>query len=96
MATVYKKTFTKPLPTNAETFARKGERFARWKDAKGKTRTATLTSTSSSAVTKSGCSMKSRTLATSFQPPPLDPCQTGRSKTARPSVSVVSSGPSHQ
>jgi len=38
MATVYKKTYTKPLPSGAETFTRKGQRFARWKPAKGKTR----------------------------------------------------------
>jgi len=43
MATVFKKTFTKPLPSGAETFTRKGEKFARWKDAKGKTRTAKVT-----------------------------------------------------
>jgi len=43
MATVYRKTYTKPRPKNAETFARKGERLARWKDAKGKTRIAKLT-----------------------------------------------------
>ncbi len=43
MGTVYRKTFTKPVPTDAETLIRKGERFARWKDAKGKTRTARLT-----------------------------------------------------
>ncbi len=43
MGTVFKKTFTKPLPPDAETFVRKGERFARWKDRKGKTRTAALT-----------------------------------------------------
>ena len=43
MATVYRKTVTKPLPNGAEIFTRKGERFARWKDAKGKTRTERLT-----------------------------------------------------
>jgi len=43
VATVFKKTFTKPLPSGAETFIRKGEKFARWKDAKGKTRTANVT-----------------------------------------------------
>ena len=32
MATIYKKTYTKLLPPNAEVFSRKGERFARWKD----------------------------------------------------------------
>ena len=29
MGTVYRKTFTKPLPAGAEVFIRKGERFAR-------------------------------------------------------------------
>jgi integrase len=40
---VFHKTVTRPLPPNAETFTRKGERLARWKDRKGKTRTAALT-----------------------------------------------------
>lgn len=43
MGTVFKKTFTKPLPAGAETFVRKGDRLARWKDRRGKTRTAPLT-----------------------------------------------------
>ena len=43
MGSVYLKTFTKPLPAGAEIFVRKGERFARWKDRKGKARTAPLT-----------------------------------------------------
>jgi hypothetical protein len=43
MGSVFKKIVTKPLPPGAETFVRKGERFARWKDARGKTRTAPLT-----------------------------------------------------
>jgi integrase len=42
MGTVFKKTFTKPLPPGAEIFVRKGQRFARWK-AKGKTLSAPLT-----------------------------------------------------
>ncbi|MBC7817931.1 MAG: site-specific integrase [Planctomycetaceae bacterium] len=40
MGTVFKRTATKPLPVGAEFFVRKGERFARWKTAKGKSRTA--------------------------------------------------------
>jgi len=40
---VFKKTVTRPLPTGVETIVRKGERFARWKDRTGKTRTAPLT-----------------------------------------------------
>jgi len=43
VGTVFRKTFTKPLPTGAETFTRKGERWVRWKDRRGKTRTAPLT-----------------------------------------------------
>ncbi len=43
MGTVFRKTVTRPLPAGAELFMRKGERFARWKDHKGKTRTAPLT-----------------------------------------------------
>src|SRR5262249_7831884 len=37
-----KKTFTKPLPKDAEVFTRRGERRARWNQ-RGKTRTAALT-----------------------------------------------------
>ena len=40
MGTVYRKTYTKPLPAEAETYKRQGEQFARWKDRKGKMRTA--------------------------------------------------------
>jgi integrase len=43
VGTVFKKQVTKPLPADAEIFTRKGERFARWKSARGKTRTAPLT-----------------------------------------------------
>jgi hypothetical protein len=43
MASVFKPTVTKPLPTGAELFTRKGEQFARWKDAKGRTRTEPVT-----------------------------------------------------
>jgi integrase len=43
VGTVFKKTFTKPLPPGAETFVRKGQRWARWRDRKGKQRTARLT-----------------------------------------------------
>ena len=43
MATVFRKTYTKRLPEGAELFTRKGQRFARWKDAKGKTRTEKVT-----------------------------------------------------
>lgn len=43
MATIYRKTVTKALPDDAELFERKGERLARWKDAKGRMRTAPVT-----------------------------------------------------
>ena len=43
MGTVFRKTFTKRLPDGAEQFVRKGQNFARWKDSKGRTRTAPLT-----------------------------------------------------
>ena len=43
MGAIFRKTFTKPLPADAETFARKGEVSARWKDRKGRARTARVT-----------------------------------------------------
>jgi len=43
MASVYRKTATKPLPPNAEIVTRKGEQFARWKNRRGKNRTAPTT-----------------------------------------------------
>lgn len=43
MATVYRKTFTKPLPEGAEVYTRKCVQFARWKDANGRTRTERVT-----------------------------------------------------
>ena len=43
MGTVFKKTVTKPMPAGAETFTREGQRFAKWKDARGKTRKARVT-----------------------------------------------------
>jgi integrase len=43
MGSVYRKAVTKSLPADAEIIIRKGEKLARWRDGKGKTRTATLT-----------------------------------------------------
>jgi hypothetical protein len=43
MGAVFRKTFTKPLPEGAEIITRKGQRLARWKDRRGKSRTAPLT-----------------------------------------------------
>src|SRR5262245_4419326 len=43
MGTVFRKAVTKPLPQGTELFSRKGEQFARWRDTKGKVRTARVT-----------------------------------------------------
>src|SRR6516225_2630415 len=43
MGAVYRKTVTKPMPEGAEVFTRKGQQFARWRDASGKSRTAEMT-----------------------------------------------------
>lgn len=42
MGTIFRKTFTKPLPAGAKIIVRDGERPVRWKDAKGRTRTAIM------------------------------------------------------
>ena len=43
MGTVFKKTATRAMPAVAKIIVRKGQRFAEWKPAKGKTRTAPVT-----------------------------------------------------
>ncbi len=43
MGTVYKKTYTKPLPPGAEMRTRKGVRFAMWRTSKGAKRTGKVT-----------------------------------------------------
>jgi integrase len=43
MGSVFKKAVTRPLPQVAEIFTRQGVRLARWRDGKGKTRTAPVT-----------------------------------------------------
>ena len=43
MASVFRKTATRPLPVNAEMFTRKGERFARWTNDCGKLRSEPIT-----------------------------------------------------
>ena len=40
MGSLFKKAVTRPLPTGAEIITRQGVRLARWRDGKGKTRTA--------------------------------------------------------
>ena len=54
MGTVYKETFTKPLPAGAKIIVRKGQRLAEWKDAKGKTRTAPLTAAGDRIAVEAG------------------------------------------
>src|SRR5258708_695561 len=49
MGSVFKKAVTRPLPTGAEFIVRNGERFARWRDGKGKLRTAPVTTSQSGA-----------------------------------------------
>lgn len=43
MGNIFKQRYTAPLPKGSETFSRKGERYARWIDARGKRQTAKLT-----------------------------------------------------
>ena len=43
MGSVYRKSYTKPIPKGAEFIVRQGVRLARWKDASGKSRTAPVT-----------------------------------------------------
>ncbi len=54
MGTVYKETFTKPLPTGAKIIVRKGQRLAQWQDAKGKTRTVPLTAAGDRIAVEAG------------------------------------------
>jgi hypothetical protein len=43
MGSIFKKAVTRPLPPEAEIISRQGVRLARWRDGKGKTRTAPVT-----------------------------------------------------
>ncbi len=54
MGTVYKETFTKPLPAGAKIIVRKGRRLAQWQDAKSKTRTAPLTAAGDRITVEAG------------------------------------------
>jgi len=54
MGTVYKKTFTKPLPVGAKIIVRKGQRLAEWIDAKGKRRMAPLTAAGDRIAVEAG------------------------------------------
>ena len=57
MGTVYKKTFTKPLPAGAKIIVRKGQRLAEWIDTKGKRRTAQLTTAGDRIAVEAGTYM---------------------------------------
>ena len=61
MATVFRKTFTKPLPAGAEMVARNAHRLARWRDAKGRARTAPATAGGSRIV------LRARTYTAKFR-----------------------------
>ena len=54
MGTVYKETYTKPMPAGAKIIIRKGQRLAEWVDAKGKRRTALLTVSGDRITIESG------------------------------------------
>ena len=54
MATVYKKTVTRPLPADARIITRKGKQFAEWIDRRGKKRKAELTDSATRIKTTSG------------------------------------------
>ena len=43
MGAIYRETYTKPLPADAETLTRKGETLARFKNRRGQTQTARVT-----------------------------------------------------
>ena len=43
MGTVYRATYTKPIPAGAELFTKGGERFARWKNSKGRKQVSPVT-----------------------------------------------------
>jgi integrase len=43
MASIYRPTYTRPIPAGAEIITRKGQCLARWKDERGRTQTAPLT-----------------------------------------------------
>ena len=45
MGIIYKETYTKPLPEDAELSDRKREGFARWMDRRGRKRVARVTAT---------------------------------------------------
>ncbi len=49
MGTVYRESYSKPMQRGAEVFTRKGERFARWTDRRGRKRTAKVTTPSEGA-----------------------------------------------
>jgi len=54
MGTVYRETYTKPVPEGAETATRNGERIATWRDANGRKRSATLNIEGTRIVVRSG------------------------------------------
>lgn len=55
MASIYRQTYKRPIPEGAELFTRKSKRFARWKDASGRNKTAPLSEDGASIVLEYRC-----------------------------------------
>lgn len=55
MASIFRQTYKRPVPEGAEIVARKGERLARWKDKRGRTKTAPLSEDGSQIVLQYRC-----------------------------------------
>jgi integrase len=55
MASVFKPTYKRPVPDGADLVTRKGQRFARWKDKKGRTKSAPLSEDGKDIVLEYRC-----------------------------------------
>jgi hypothetical protein len=55
MASVYRRTYKRPIPANAEIVTRKGQKVARWKDTRGRTKSAPLSDDGESIVLERRC-----------------------------------------
>jgi hypothetical protein len=55
MASIYRPTYKRPIPTGAEVVTRKGKRFAKWKDKRGRTQTAPLSKDGRQIVLERSC-----------------------------------------
>ena len=50
MASIFRRTYKRPIPPSTEILTRKGKRIARWKDKRNRTRTAPLDATGKQIV----------------------------------------------